>query len=360
MPEYLLIIFAICLAVQVVYILLYSIVIGSFKKNNADSETPVSVIVCVRNELQNLQKNLPHILNQDHDKFEVIVVNDRSTDGSYEYLIELKNEYSNFKLVQVDNVPDHIHSKKFAITLGVKAAQYNDLLFTDADCSPNTSKWVSAMVSKKSFVLGVSLYEKRKGLLNLFVRFETYITAIQYIGNALLGKPYMGVGRNMGYDKSMFIEKKGFNQFQGVIGGDDDLFVNQHVSRKNVEITLGKDALMYSLPKTSWASFFRQKTRHLSVGKYYKFTDKILLGIYTLSLIGFWISGIGFVFTEPKIVLVGFTIRLMFMYLLFYLASKKYGERFVPFLMPILDFLYVIYYISAGTVAAFSKKIRWN
>lgn len=360
MIEYLLISFAICFALQILYLLLYTIAIAGYRQTDVGSDAPMSVIICVRNELEKLQNNLPKILCQKHNQFEVIVVNDRSTDGSYEYLIGLKDQYPNFKLVQVDSVPDHIHSKKYAITLGVKAAQYENLVFTDADCHPVTENWITKMANKKAFVLGVSLYEKQRGLLNLLIRYETYITAMQYIGNGLMGKPYMGVGRNLGYSKQLFIEKKGFNQFQGVVGGDDDLFVNQHATRKNTKITLGNDALIYSSPKTTWSSFFIQKTRHLSVGKYYKFVDKVILGIFSLSLVMFWISGITFAFFEPKLVLVGFSIRLVIMYLLFYTMSKRFGERFVPFVIPILDFLYVICYISAGTVAVFSKKIRWN
>jgi len=360
MVAYLMFVFGFCALVQILFLLVYLISIGFYKKKEKREQSPVSIIVCTRNEIDNLRQNIPLLLEQDHPNFELIVVNDQSSDGTYEYLHGLKKQFTNFKLVQIDSVPNHIQSKKYAITLGVKAASNNKLLFTDADCTPNSIKWASEMTVENSFVIGVSLYSKRRGFLNLFIRFETYLTAIQYVGNALLGKPYMGVGRNLSYDKRLFIENNGFNKFQGIVGGDDDLFVNQHATRKNSEVVLGEESLVYSKPKTSIRSFFIQKIRHLSVGKYYKFSDKIILAHFALSYIMFWISGISLVFFEPSTVLIAFSIRLGLLIAVFYIASKRFGERFVPLMLPVLDFLYVIYYISGGIVSAFSKKVRWN
>lgn len=385
MLEYLFYFFAACTIIQILFLLVYLITIGFYNRKVRKDVSPISIIVCARNEIDNLRQNIPLLLAQDHPNFELIVVNDQSMDGTYEYLLDLKKQYTNFKLVQIDSVPDHIQSKKYAITLGIKAASNNKVLFTDADCTPNSTDWASEMTVENSFAIGVSLYNKRRGILNLFIRFETYLTAIQYVGNALLGKPYMGVGRNLGYDKNLFIENKGFNQIQGVIGGDDDLFVNQHATRKNVEVVLGEKALIYSKPKKSISEFFIQKTRHLSVGKHYKFSDKVILGIFTFTYIMFWITGITIVFYEPSIsiedfsissvietiklavgsfsirlVIVGYSIRFVLMMMLFYVSSKRFGQRFVPLLLPILDFLYVIYYISVGTATAFSKKVRWS
>ncbi|MDH5367320.1 MAG: glycosyltransferase [Cyclobacteriaceae bacterium] len=387
MLEYLFYFFTFCTVVQILFLLVYLITIGFYSRKGKKDVSPISIIVCARNEIENLRQNIPLLLAQDHTNFELIVVNDQSTDGTYEYLLELKKQYSNFKLVQIDTVPDHIQSKKYAITLGIKAASNDKVLLTDADCTPNSTDWASEMTVENSFAIGVSLYNKRRGILNLFIRFETYLTAIQYTGNALLGKPYMGVGRNLGYDKNIFIKNKGFNQIQGVIGGDDDLFVNQHATRKNVEVVLGKKALVFSKPKTSISEFINQKKRHLSVGKYYKFSDKVILSFFSFTYIMFWISGIVIVINEPSIpvpienfsinsameainsamerfsirlVLGGFSIRLVLLTILFYVSSKRFGQRFVPLILPILDFLYVIYYILIGIVTTFSKKIKWN
>src|SRR5690349_11485174 len=165
-------------------------------------------------------------------------------------------------MVHVNRLPAHVNAKKYAITLGIKAAKFEWLLFTDADCRPG-DQWVRSMSSQfnneTSFVLGFSPYVKMLGVLNAFIRFETIITAIQYISFTLLGRPYMGVGRNLAYRRSIFLDGKGFNNFLNVTGGDDDLLVNQHATATNTVVHVDENALVYSKPKLTWSTFFNQK-----------------------------------------------------------------------------------------------------
>jgi glycosyltransferase involved in cell wall biosynthesis len=162
---------------------------------------------------------------------------------------------SRLKMVNIDSTPAHVNGKKYAITLGIKAAKHDWILLTDADCRPNNEQWIRVVSERcsedKNFVLGYSAYEKRPGFLNLFIRFETLLTAIQYIGFALAGNPYMGVGRNLAYRKSVFLENKGFNNFLSVTGGDDDLFVNQHATAKNTAVVLGRRCTCEFVPKNN-------------------------------------------------------------------------------------------------------------
>ena len=282
------IIFIAAAAIQVIY---FSVLWVSFSKKRADQPVPLqplSVVVCAHDEETNLRELIPHLLSQQHPAFEVIVVNDRSNDGTYDLLLEETKKHEHLKMVNVKATPAHVNGKKFGITLGIKAARYDWILLTDADCRPNGEQWLRSVSERcredKNFVLGYSAYEKRPGFLNLFIRFETLFTAIQYIGYALAGNPYMGVGRNLAYRKSVFLENKGFNNFLRVTGGDDDLFVNQHATAKNTAVVWGEDALVYSFPKTTFREFYRQKVRHLSVGKKYRIKHQFLL-----ALVGFWV-----------------------------------------------------------------------
>ena len=162
-------------------------------------EQPVSIIVCAHNELENLKKLLPVLFSQAYTKFEVVVVDDRSTDDSYEFLYEESLQRNNMKLVRVDYTPGHINEKKYALTLGIKAASNEVLLFTDADCVPVGHNWINSMMKEyvpgATFLIGFSYYKRRKGFLNLLIRHETIQTALQYLTMAKLGLPYMGVGR---------------------------------------------------------------------------------------------------------------------------------------------------------------------
>ncbi|ELR70514.1 N-acetylglucosaminyltransferase [Fulvivirga imtechensis AK7] len=323
-------------------------------------------MIAAHDEEENLKKLLPKLYAQQYPELEVIVVEDRSNDNTYDLLLAETKKEPRLRMVKVNHTPENFNGKKYALTLGIKAAKYDQILLTDADCEPNNEHWVATMAAAFSestqFNLGFSYYTRTKGFLNYFIRFETLWTAIQYIGLALAGKPYMGVGRNLAYRKSLFISKKGFNPHLGVTGGDDDLFVNQHAGKRNTRVTIGENALVYSQPKTDWKSFFRQKVRHLSVGKYYKAADKIILGIIPLTQILFWLI-LTILFSlriELYIVAGCFLIRTLMIYLTFNIARKKLGVRFNLAGLLFLDIIFVIYYFITGATALFTKRVRWS
>lgn len=338
---------------------------------NKSLPEPVSVIVCAHNEKENLMRLLPRLYTQNFKRFEIVIVNDRSTDGTLDFLLQEKNQHPNLKVVWVRSRPRHIKGKKYALTLGIRAASHDKLLLTDADCLPDNNDWIRGMSTAldsaaldegKSFVLGYSPYEKQKGLLNAFIRYETLLTAALYFSAALAGKPYMGVGRNLAYRKSFFLQKKGFHKYIRVMGGDDDLFVNEHATGSNVAISMDIRTQVHSKPKTSLKEYYRQKIRHLSVGKYYKGFDKKWLGALSLSHLFFWIGLVGLILlgTEPYFVISGLLIRGFMQFLFLKTAGRKLNDPINLALLPILDFLYVIYCVVLGISALSSNNTRWN
>jgi len=360
-------VFLIFLALQVTILLIFLKAFTGNKQSNSPATHPVSVVIAARNELNNLKLLLPKLYNQNHDNYEIIIVDDRSDDDTYYFLYEEKKTQPLLKVVTVKETPNKMNPKKYALTLGIKAANNEIILLTDADCLPENEEWIQSMSSNfknasTEINLGVSVYQKQKGFLNAFIRFETLSTAIQYIGLALSGMPYMGVGRNLAYKKELFLKNKGFNSHIDITGGDDDLFVNKHGSNKNTTVSLSKSALTTSIPKQTWSGFFRQKTRHLSVGKYYKLKHTLLLAFISLTHLGFWISLIfcSVLIMEPYILLTGFILRTLLLYLTFMTACKKIGVRFDIWGLVFLDFIFVFYYLSIGIRALFTKKVRWS
>lgn len=365
--QFILILFFTAISLQLVYFIV--IIIALAKKNNIPEQVepqPVSVIICAHDEEQNLRELIPILLEQDHPKYEVIIVNDRSNDDTYDFLREESLKDPRLRMVNVDHLPTHADGKKYGITLAVKAAKYDIVLFTDADCRPHTKSWISSVsknfATNTRFVLGYSPYLTKPGFLNLFIRFETLFTAMQYISFALLKFPYMGVGRNLGYRKSLFLEVKGFNDLLGVTGGDDDLFVNRHAKGDSVNISVGSDTLVYSEPKTTWTSFFAQKVRHLSVGKRYKVNHKVVLGVISLSFLASWILGFFLIVMSTELIWVisALMLRTLVLSISVTRASVLFGHKFEAWSVPVLDFLFVFYYISTGTVALFTKKVQWK
>jgi cellulose synthase/poly-beta-1,6-N-acetylglucosamine synthase-like glycosyltransferase len=369
MLEIILWIFLISAGIQFLFFSIVAIAISVYKspESSPDQSQGISVIICANNEYENLLKLIPVLLKQNHQKFEVVLVDDNSSDKTYDFAIELELREKLFKLLRIDETPDHIQNKKYGITLGVKAAKYDHVLLTDADCMPSGDSWISEMSKgfsseNKSFVVGYSQYETNAGFLNHFIKYETILTAINYVGLGLLGNPYMAVGRNLAYTKSVFLKNKGFGKFQGVVGGDDDLLINQHATRKNTSIVLSPEAMVYSIPKASFGEFLRQKTRHLSVGKHYRMPDKLVLGLLTISKITFWISFIAAIMSVNQTILIGGCFLLVMVSLLTSVLAlkKKTGDDSSIWLFPLLDFIYLFYYISTGLKVLFTKKVRWK
>lgn len=336
---------------------------------------PVSVVVCAHDEEANIRALVPLLLAQDYPEFEVIVVDDRGNDGTYDYLLEATRDHplrqssgqARLKMVRVKFLPEHITGKKYALTLGVKAATHDWVLLTDADCRPTGDQWIRSMAAQmdddRQIVLGYSPYLKEPGYLNSFIRFESLITAIQFIGRALMGKPYMGTGRNLAYRKSLFLDNKGFHGHLSVTGGDDDLFVNRHATGANTAVSLGAPGLMRSYAKRSWGAFLHQKRRHLSVGKRYHFRDRWRLGGFALTWILTWALAAPLMFRAQALgyfVWAGFAARELLLCVVVHRASRRMGEPFESWKTPLLDINYAIYYLGTGLSALVSKQIRWK
>lgn len=337
-----------------------------YAPKNRAMPAPVSVIICAHNELHNLKALLPLLYRQRYKNFEIIVVDDCSDDGTLDFLNHEKKQQPLLKVVWIKQRPKHVQSKKYAITLGVKAARYDKLLLTDADCRPGSDLWVTGIAAelreKKIFVLGYSPYYVGKGLLNYFIRYETLHTGFLYISSAIAGFPYMGVGRNMAYKKSFFMEKKGFCRIQQLVGGDDDLFVNRHATSTNTAINIHPNTLMYSFPKQTWQTFYRQKVRHLGVGKYYKKKDQYWLGLLSFSSIVLWTCFLMLIMDESERYwsIASFLVRWGLLFAVIKIAGKKLNDPVNLAILPILDVLHVFYYIVIGTKALSTKNTRWN
>jgi glycosyltransferase involved in cell wall biosynthesis len=333
---------------------------------NTDEE-PVSIIIASRNELQNLELNLRAILEQDYPKFEVVVVNDCSWDESQKFLETLQEEYKHLKVSQLVEQEKYPTGKKFALTIGIKAASYNKMLFTDADCAPASNQWLRLMQQQytigKEIILGFSPYRKVSGLLNAFVRFESLLAAANYFGFALMKNAFMGVGRNLSYTKDVFFRHKGFASHNHLPSGDDDLFVNEAARPNNVAIQIHPDSFVYTEAKKSYSAYSRQKVRHLHVGKYYKKKHKRILAIYYISIFLFYATLVSTLVLNLQtwpIVSAVYGIRLISMTTILYLCAKKLQSVSVVWLLPLFDIIYLWYLMTIGLQAYFTKKIdRW-
>lgn len=325
----------------------------------------ISVIIASRNAKVLLEKHLPHWLSQDYPNFEIIVANDRSTDNSPLYLIEQQQIHPKLKVVSLDADFVKMGGKKLALTLAIKKAQFQHFLFTDVDCVPSSNQWLKHMAAQftpeKQIVLGVSPIKTGKGFLATLIQHENLLTAMHYLGLANVGKPYMGVGRNLAYTRATYDGVNGFSSHHHLPAGDDDLFVQEAATAINTSTCVNPEAFTLSEGPNSWKAYWKQKNRHMWVGKSYQIGVKQLLAIYPMAQLFFWLGIIlwftlGTQWLWPSIALI---IKLTPEWIIFNKKGKLLQmNQSVP-LYPFFNLFESFWYVVVGINAFFTKKITW-
>ena len=335
------------------------------KRPVSEEKKPVSVVICAKNEYHNLVRFLPLVLEQDYPEFEVIVVNDASDDDTFYLLRELSDKYAHLKVVNLLQNLNFYVGKKFPLSIGIKSATYPTLLLTDADCYPAGPHWIESMQSvftdKTEIVLGYGAYLPQPGLLNLLIRFDTLNVAMQYMSLALCHLPYMGVGRNLAYQKELFHKVGGFIDHYKISSGDDDLFINEVANGVNTRIQPAAEAITYSRPKQTFASWYRQKKRHLTTGGFYKTRHKFTLGLFSFSQLAFFALLIAlFLLKVDWMLLSGiYLLRLFSQIFIIKKCMTRLNEKKFLLLTPFFELFMMLINLMLGFRGLFSKKSQW-
>jgi len=369
MLTYIFIAFIVLIFIQCTYYLVFLFSLG-LKKSKVIQKPfnkPVSVLICAKNEEDNLKNLLPYFEKQTYKNFQLVLINDCSTDNTLNVLKSFKENSSlNIKIVDVELVEQFWGNKKYALTLGIKAASNEHLLFIDADCEPISNKWIKEMVStfssEKQIVLGYGAYEKVKNsFLNKIIRFETLLTAIQYFSYAKIGTPYMGVGRNLAYTKSLFFSVNGFINHMNIKSGDDDLFINSVATSKNTAICISKKSFTKSVPKKTFKEWFLQKRRHVSTAKHYKTAHKFILGLFYISQIGFWFLAILLLLFQHNWQLTtGFIVfRYLILYVTLAILAKRFKEKDLVVFFPLFEIFLILSQFTIFIKNSISKPTHW-
>ena len=359
------------IAIVIIQFIYYIGIFGQFSfaksQNITPKKIPISVIVCAKNEAENIKKFFPLLVTQDYPEYEIVLIDDASSDDTLDIFEEYEKQYSNVKLVKVQNNEAFWGNKKYALTLGIKASKNEYLVFTDADCYPNSKEWLKQMTSqftmKRTIVLGYGAYEKIKNsFLNKIIRFETLLTAVQYFSWAKIGKPYMGVGRNLAYKKSVFFDNRGFMDHMNVRSGDDDLFINQAANKENTALITTPESFTYSEPKKKYSDWFNQKRRHVTTAKLYKPFDKFQLGVYFLSqLLFFVLASVLLAFQYQWMIVLGIIVfRYIFCWTSLGYSASKLKEKDVMYWYPIIELVLIFTHLNVFFTNLFSKPKHWK
>ncbi|NND07583.1 MAG: glycosyltransferase [Saprospiraceae bacterium] len=318
----------------------------------------VSVIICARNAAAHLRSNLPHILGQAYRRFEVIVVDDNSTDETPSLLLDLCKTYPHLR---IEKTPKGLSGKKAALVHGVKVASYDLIALTDADCKPASDQWLAHMMAPiftgYSVSLGVGPFFQQPGFINAFSRFEAGLTYFHYGSSAVSRAPLMGVGRNMVLSTEIFTRFK--EKKNPYISGDDDLLINSLTASHKIWLVHSKSAYMYSHSTNKISAFLKQKRRHVSVSWHYKWQDKILLLLYAGSQ---WLHYLIIILLAMQghigIAIVCYLCRQVVVLYRSYQLMPSIDGRELPWI-PALDAAFILYYPIVGIFLCLKTPQKW-
>lgn len=361
-------VFAGIIAIQILYYLgIFSRFAFAKKHQNKPKRIPISVIVCAKNEEDNVKKFIPILAEQDYPDYEIVLINDASSDDTLEIFKAFAKQYQNVKLVDVVNNEAFWANKKYALTLGIKAAKNEYLLFTDSNSYPISKNWITQMSAcftpTKTIVLGYGGYEKvRKSLLNLLIRFDVMFSTTQYFAWAKAGKPFMGSGKNMAYKREEFFKTNGFiNHIQFRLG-EDSLFINEAATNKNTTICFDSESFTYSKAKTTYKDWLKLKQNRRAVISYFKGFDKFQLSLFQFSQFWFLILAILLLAVGYNwiylVSLIGF--RYIISWLVIGFSASKLKEKDTIYFYPFLEIVIIFIQANLFFVNLFSKPQTWK
>jgi len=358
--------FVVFTGIQIIYYLTFSTLLyPKKKKRQSIDKVPVSVVIFAKNCAPELKKNLPFILAQEYPKFEVVLINYASTDNTLEVLEDFKSKNNHIKILDVENNEAFWGNKKYALTLGIKAAKYEHLLFTSITSEPHSEFWISEMskqfTKQKTIILGYSKYKKARSLGNLFVRFENLLAAIQCFSLVKSLSPYMAFDDNFAYTKDSFFKVKGFINHIKLKYGENDLFLKDAATKKNTSYTISKNSFVEKEPPTSFIKWFHLLQNKSVLKKQYKFKHQFLISFFTISKLLFYVLGTFLFFFYPwqimlPIVLTYFLVQ----FIIIGITAKKLKEPYLIFVLPFLEIGLILIQITIFIANLISKPNHWK
>lgn len=359
-------------SIQLIYLLtLYRRILIQNKKQKrevveyATEQVPVSVVVYGCNDAENLEKFLPAILKQNYPTFEVIVVNDGSTDETKDVLTRLEPSNPHLYQTYIPEGAKNHSRRKLAMSIGIKAAKYDWILTTDANCEVAGENWIASVARNFTddthVVLLYSSYLFPKSITSGWRSLDNLFFNMRFLGKALSGHPFMGVRRNLAYRKDLFFKNRGFSGYLNLRDGDDDIFINRVAFRENTRVEITSESVTraeYFMFDKAWKD---QKLAYGITSHYLK-RGSLSLGFESFSRYLFYLSAaVLFVFSAWNWILaavagVFFLTRFIIQCVIFNKTAKIWGEKQSYLMLPVYDLLQPIVDASYRIKGRLSKN----
>lgn len=359
-------VFVVFTGIQILYYLIFSsFLFKQKKKSNNTEKVPVSVIVFAKNSATNLQKNLPNYLAQDYPEFEIVLINNASVDTTEDVIETFSAKHKNIKVVSVENNEAFWNNKKYALTLGIKAAKYNHLLFTNINSNPVSEHWITEMSKKftlkRTIVLGYEKYKKENSFNNLFIRFHRLLKAIQCFAFAKQGSPFMAFGNNLAYKKTEFFKVNGFIKHIKIKFAEDDLFIKDAATKENISYAISKNSFIETDAPESFNDWFQEQRILSSIEEHFKFKNQFFLSFFVISKLFFYVLASILFFLYPWQIILAIVLGyFLVQYIIIGLSAKKLKEPQIIFFLPFLEISLLLIQISIFIANLISKPNHWK
>lgn len=358
-------VFVVCTAIQIVYYLSFSTILSKSKKvAKSQEKPPVSVLIYVKNSARYLEENISYFINQNYPKFEILLIDNASSDNTIEILEKLKNQHKEIRIIDVENNESFWGNKKYTYTLAIKAAKYERLVFSEIKAKPTSKDWIAGVTekfsSKKTIVLGYSKFLKESSPSNLVIRFANLLHFLQSFTSTKYGSPFSASAYNYGIKKNEFFRAKGFINHIKIREGKDDLFIKDASKGGNVTYSIS-DKTFVEMDAISFKDWFQERRNALFLGKHYHLRNQLFLFLFPITKLLFYTLSIALFFFITWKKIVPFVISYFLIQILVLgFATKTFKERSLIFYIPILDFLLLFIQISIFFANLVSKPKYWR
>ena len=352
-------IFVVFTAIQFIYYSVFSTLFFKTKKKKSNSNLPVSVIIYAKNAENYMKENLPLFLNQQYENFQIVVVNNASYDDTSDILDEFKIDFPDLKIINIENNENFWGNKKYALTLGIKAAKHPHLLFSDVSCKPQSEHWISEMSThfsdEKTIVIGYKQIASNKTFLNTLARYKNLTTSLFSFSFAKTGGAFAASKENMAYHRKTFFDVNGFIKHIKVFNGEGDLFIKDASTKKNTTICLEQNSFVTAEISYGFSGWISTLKRNISLQNKYKWKNKFFVFLFTFSKIATYVLGILLLFIGDLKSLILFLTYLLMTYIVLGLSTKKFKEPHLLFFIPFLEIFQLLLQISIFIAYLFSK-----
>ena len=365
LPMILLYIFIAIVVVQLFYYLgVFSSFSFSKQNENNPKRIPISVIVYARNQAEEVKRLLPNLINQNYHDYELVLLDNASSDDTLYIFKEYAQLFPNIRLCQVDNNEAFWNNKKYAQTLAIKASKNEYLLFIDAEENIDSEYWIMAMASNftlnKTIILGPEMYKKTKGFFNKIIRFDTVFAQLHSFSWTNYGAPFSYFSKNIGYKKEEFYKVNGYITHMNNRLGEREFFLNEASKSKNTTFTITKNAFVYLEPILKLKDWKLKKREDEMILSSLNFSTRFKVRFFNTSQFLFFIFAITLLSLQIEWIIT--SILIAFRYLVSWIVvgktTSKFQQKDLIWLFPILEIHRTFNQVKYSISNIFRKKIK--